>query len=539
MNAFYEHHQHSIAFHYRCFDRILLNAAIQPFQQPERVMGFFWAYRQLYPVSRQVLRDIATQYHNWVTYSSRKWGVPVLEAPEGRRDDFVAPYFRGAQPDQVVAILKAREPARILVSIAQQATEQGHLEYKTRWVDQYNFYLQDRDWGRMFVRICPYFPFSARVYLNQHAWLANRLREQAIRFQAFANAFLHCSDPQTLRQLADSLQPHHLIACAQKWLARLTPFFTARERRQAGVQHRLFLAQIEYCDNLIFKRRAALDALSDRLLDANRQIGQPRTLSLIFGRRITRHHGGKLQTVIQDLDLGNPAIRSHYRNGFIKQYARDRRLWRTELATNDVTDYGHLKSIEQLPALRRTLQSITENYLNLQQDILETFVDRGQLQQLRQPTFTPSGRRIPGLKLDHPRQLALMQALVRFSHLAAGGLFTTRELHPGMAQALACSIEECKLSSLRYELSKLRAKGLVEKIPRSRRYRLRPEGYRLCVVYLKLFEKLYAPLTAALLAPFPGDTQLSPTKTTQLDRLYRAVTQALDNLVEGIGLRAA
>src|ERR1700732_3219973 len=26
---------------YRCFDRILLNGLIQPFQQPERVMGFF------------------------------------------------------------------------------------------------------------------------------------------------------------------------------------------------------------------------------------------------------------------------------------------------------------------------------------------------------------------------------------------------------------------------------------------------------------------------------------------------------------------
>ena len=47
MNAFYQHPKHNIAFHYRCFDRFLLNAAIQPFQQPERVMGFFWSYRQL------------------------------------------------------------------------------------------------------------------------------------------------------------------------------------------------------------------------------------------------------------------------------------------------------------------------------------------------------------------------------------------------------------------------------------------------------------------------------------------------------------
>ena len=59
MNSFYEHHQHSIRFHYRCFDRILLNGLIQPFQQPERVIGFFAAYRQLYPVSRDTLRGIA------------------------------------------------------------------------------------------------------------------------------------------------------------------------------------------------------------------------------------------------------------------------------------------------------------------------------------------------------------------------------------------------------------------------------------------------------------------------------------------------
>src|SRR4029453_11929881 len=45
MNAFFEHHQDNIRFGYRCFDRILLNGLIQPFQQPERVIGFFppWA----------------------------------------------------------------------------------------------------------------------------------------------------------------------------------------------------------------------------------------------------------------------------------------------------------------------------------------------------------------------------------------------------------------------------------------------------------------------------------------------------------------
>jgi hypothetical protein len=52
----------SIKFGYRCFDRILLNGLIQPFQQPERVIGFFNAYREGERVTRKRLRDIAEQF---------------------------------------------------------------------------------------------------------------------------------------------------------------------------------------------------------------------------------------------------------------------------------------------------------------------------------------------------------------------------------------------------------------------------------------------------------------------------------------------
>jgi hypothetical protein len=105
MNAFYEHHQTSIRFGYRCFDRILLNGLIQPFQQPERVVGFFSTYRDQYPVSRDLLRHIAEQFQNSVKNRSEKWNAPTREAPQGRRDEFVEPYFRHAKPDQLVVIL--------------------------------------------------------------------------------------------------------------------------------------------------------------------------------------------------------------------------------------------------------------------------------------------------------------------------------------------------------------------------------------------------------------------------------------------------
>lgn len=537
MNAFYEHHKNSIRFQYRCFDRILLNGLIQPFQQEQRVVGFFSTYRDLYPVSRNVLREIATQFQNWVINRSKKWAAPILDAPEGRRDDFVQQYFIAAKPDQVVCILKAREPGRIMTAIGTKKENRWHLELKQRWVNQYNFYINDSEWGRMFVRVCPYFPFSARVCLNQHHWIANRLKQRGIRFRQSTNAFASCAEPKLLQEIADSLAAKDLSHCGRKWLAQLTPFFTERERKQAGVEHRLFFSQIEYCDNLIFCRRAAVDQLTQRLIDANRTIGQPNKISVIFGRKIQKYHAGKLQTVIEDLDLPNPVIRSHYKNGFLKQYVRDKSNLRTEPATNNVTDYGVGKALENLPQLKEKLSHIIDRYPNVQQDILESFLDRGQLQALIRPTVLPNGKRIPGLKLDHPRQLALMHALVRFSHIAAQDSFSTAEIHADTAEALGCTTAQYTLGSLRYDLSKLRAKGLVQRLHKSRRYRLTAQGYRICVVYLKLFEKLYAPLTSAILKPFKHDRSLVDSKTSQLDKLYRAVIISLDQLVDAVGLK--
>jgi hypothetical protein len=168
-------------------------------------------------------------------------------------------------------------------------------------------------------------------------------------------------------------------------------------------------------------------------------------------------------------------IRSHYRNGFIKQYVRDHLILRTEAATNNVTDYGVKKAVDNLPALRSTLSAINDNYLNVQQ----------------------------------------------------------------VVDALGSGADRYTLASLRYDLSKLRAKGLVEKLPHSRRYRLLPSGYSICLVFLKLFERVYAPLTAGLLSPIKADAGLHSQHRSQLDRLYQRVVDDLDKLIQAVGLKAA
>jgi hypothetical protein len=540
VNPFIEHHQQSIRFQYSCFDRMLLNAIVQPMQRPALIVGYLDKCKHVPSISRAYFRQVSEGYHQFVADLAVKQRIQIVEPPKGvRREDWVEPFYKSfGRRFGIVVILKSRENARVAVSYA---TPSGgnRIEVCTRFVWQYYFYLRDRDWGRMFLRICPYFPFNARVCVNQHEHLARQLESEDITFRQAANAFVQCAEPERLQQLADGFRPGDLDRPVQRWLHQLVPFYTRESDRTSDRVYRVFCSQVEYCTNLIFRQRAALDRMADRLLDLNRNIGRPDKLSTVFGYRITKAYPGGLKTQIADHHLGNPVIRSEYKDSSIKQYVRDHRVLRTEATSYNTNDLSVGKSIHNLPQLRSVMNAINDRYLAIQQDVLETYIDRGQLARLRQPSMTASGRRTPGLKLDDPRLLAVMQALTCFVHLARGGRFRTRDLHQTAAEALGMTTATYRLGQLRYDLAKLRAKGLVLKIPKTQTYRVTPQGMRLCVLFLKLAQRVYAPFAAASLQPITHDNQLIAERRAHLDTLYADVDSALDRLLDHLGFKLA
>jgi hypothetical protein len=99
MNAFVEHHKNSIHFAYRCFDRLLVNGLIQPFQQPERVLGFFNTYRDGKRVTRKTLTDIADQFQDWLKLDLLQ--LPVFRAGFGRAAAKWVPVSVFQLPDRI------------------------------------------------------------------------------------------------------------------------------------------------------------------------------------------------------------------------------------------------------------------------------------------------------------------------------------------------------------------------------------------------------------------------------------------------------
>jgi hypothetical protein len=85
----------------------------------------------------------------------------------------------------------------------------------------------------------------------------------------------------------------------------------------------------------------------------------------------------------------------------------------------------------------------------------------------------------------------------------------------------------------------LRAKALVEKLPKSRRYRLCPQGYSICLVFLKLSNAFTHRSLPGAFSPTGPTPKLQRHKRTHLDRLYQKVVDDLDELLGAVGLKAA
>ena len=84
MNPFVEHHQQSIRFQYSCFDRMLLNAVVQPMQQPAMIVGFLDKCRQVPSITKAYFRGVSEDYHRFVARLAASQHVQIVEPPQGR-----------------------------------------------------------------------------------------------------------------------------------------------------------------------------------------------------------------------------------------------------------------------------------------------------------------------------------------------------------------------------------------------------------------------------------------------------------------------
>jgi hypothetical protein len=530
-----------VQFSYTAWDRIVLNGYLDRLQRPENISYFFREVVGAPAVTPEVLMSRTAPYRSWVARYAAEHAIPLVAAPKGqRKEDVVAPYYRRFRAAEgVVAILTSTESGRTFVSYLPRYPPSGGdpgyrlLHPARKRFLHYYFYLLDPVLGPMSVRVGTFLPFTLAVFLNGHSFLAQELTRLNVGFRKDDNAFLAVDDLTALQAAAERLTPRLIEQRCGYWVRQLAPRFTAEERVAADLHYRYSVAQIELATDVIFKRSAPLKALFRRATELGILLGGADRTTHLFGRRITARYGGKLQTVLDRRNEGQPILRSYYGSSFVKQYEKGDRLLRTETCVNNTYDLGIGRHLENLPALHERMQATNTRYLEAQAELLASTVDAGDLATLARPVRV-GARRVPGLKLEDDRVIRLLEALLHPGTFVAD--WTTREVHARVLARHRLTDSDYRLSQLRYDLGKLRAHHLVERLGASRRYRLTASGLKLGVLLVKLRTRLFGPL-----ASLASDEQpRRPTRTTsEVEAAFRQVDAALDHLCDTLGLTLA
>jgi hypothetical protein len=139
--------------------------------------------------------------------------------------------------DEVVFIWVAQEKARAFSGRKRDKEGYVGFEYerdKSVYVNHYYFYIDDEDFGPVFIKICSYDPWGIKVFFNGHEWAKRQPEKVGIRFTTLDNSFLCCDDPGRLQEICDALAPDHIDQFFRKWLRRI-PLPLTTEDRALGV----------------------------------------------------------------------------------------------------------------------------------------------------------------------------------------------------------------------------------------------------------------------------------------------------------------
>ena len=517
-----------------CVDRMYLNLYVPLLQTPGGVAHYLHDVCG-YQVPSSVLlaprtRDFVTAIKRFV----KRERIDLIQFQRGeRKDDRAQDYLRRfSGREGVLFVGVAQEKAHVPRSVRRRRPNSDSyypwLMASTAYVNYYYFYAVDEDFGPFFIKFCSYFPFNAKLCLNGHEYLKRQLARQGIACEALDNGILSCADPERMQQLSNGLTAGRIEALLRKWLERLPHPFSSADR-DAGLLYQVSILQAEFSLTQVLDRPLHGRAFFEDVIRENLDLGRPDQVQLIFGRRVNKRTPSRYRTRVITQDVV-PSLHIDYKHSRIKQYHKEGRALRTETIINDSYDFAVGRRLGNLDQLKELGFSTNRRLLRVQRISHNCQLAGAVFDDLQQPQVAPdSGQRCAALRFGCARVQALLCALLAFRLLPRG--FDNRQLRAQMAPLLGVSVEHWSPGRMTYDLRRLRVHGLIERIPRSRRYRVTARGIRVALCYQRTYARVLRP---ALAAVFDDD----PPRSNRLKRTVEVFDREFDRLWEGHELAA-
>jgi hypothetical protein len=496
-----------VRFQLQCIDRLYLNCYVRLLSSAGGVAAYFRQHKGHRFASTKDAAAMTTAFRRTILDFAEKEEVEIVHFQKGQRKDEVMQQRLKKFPakEGVVFIGVAQEKAHLPRTIRKGCDHSPAtipwITFTTAMVNFYYFYCVDEDFGPFFLKFCSYFPYPSKLCLNGHEYLKRQLAKAHVEFEALDNGLLSCADPALAQQLADGLDEQKIERFYRKWLARLPHPFPAADRA-AGYRYQLSIIQAEFSLTQVWDRPRHGREFFEEVIRENIDLGRPETVQLIFARKMRQAtaRSGRCRTRIVTEGV-IPSVHVYYKHTHLKQYhktcARGAAL-RTETTINNSYDFRVGRLLKNLPLLRRIGQACNQRLLEIEKASHDCRVGAAAFAQLQSPR-TVERQRAAALRFGDPRVQALFGVLLRVSLHLEG--FRHRQLRPLLAQMLGCAPDALKPGRLSYELRRLRLHGLIERLPKSHRYRLTPSGLGTIVFYQRTYTKVIRPALSILQAP--------------------------------------
>ena len=498
-----------VALDIQCLDRIYLNGYVPILQVGGQVINFMTKHLGKSIPSPAVLEKIGTAFRNHVAAFAETNHIPVVRFAKGDRKIDVMRKHLAAQEATglagVAAIGIAQEYQNVFTT-NKRAGSTGvpwfSFEKADRRVTCFYFYLWDTDFGASFIKICAYFPYPIKVWVNGHEWAKRQAIEAGIGFTSLSNGFASCDDPTALQAICDRLGPATIQEFFDRWIDIL-PVPLDDYDRTFGYWWELSMRQIETSRTFVFDAPRHARGFFEALVADNLDIGRPETVELLFtghaphSRRahpIVNHTPCKTKIVTVGTQV---TVNAFFKHSRIKQYLKDGRALRIETVINSPRDLQCLRRLQHLDELQHKARDINARLLDTERVGQDCVLASPAFERVASPTLTADGRRAPAMRFGDPRVMALFGALCVSINVLG---FTHRSLRALVNPLLGTDYSTNQMS---YDLARLRVNGLIQRRQRSNTYTLTADGQRVAIFYTKVHDRILRPLIAADTPPAP------------------------------------
>jgi len=507
----------------RCLDRLYLHAYM-PKLQTSGGLCYFLRDHLGHPIpSPALFAPMLARFVGAIKTYATTHDVPLIAFERGQRKDDVVADYRARRPmdDGVVVIGVAQEKMRAFKAQKRSGPQGGvtfDFSRQSVAVNHYYFYVQDPEWGPAFLKLGTYLPYPIKLCLNGHEWVKQQLRRAEVPFESLDNGFLACADPAHLQTICDQLGPADVQAFFDRWVTRLPSPLTAADRA-AGYRYELSIIQAEFSLTQVLERPVSGRVFFEEVIRENLDLGRPDQMQLIFDRKVTRRTPGGFRTRILTEGVV-PSLHVQYKKSKVKQYHKEGQALRTETTINDTYDFRIGRALRNLPALREIGFAANRRLLRVESLSHDCLIGEDRLHAVTSPVVVHD-QRAAGLRFGDRRVHALMHALCLVALAPTG--FRHREFRDHLAQLQGRDPETYSAGSMTYDLRRLRLHGLIERVPRSHRYRITPTGAQVAMFYARLYTRALRP--ACSLQPSG-----SPSAQRAFDRLDAALAQFLEEV---------